>query len=116
MEGMFVTVVETSVFLNRAVDIMTDSERQSLVDYLAGNPTAGEDLGSGVRKLRFATGGRGKRGSVRVVTFYADTRFPVFLLDVFAKSEKANYSQAELREVRAIANRIIGSYRKEARK
>lgn len=49
-----VTVVETPEFLAATRKLMSDEERGLLVDYLAGNPTAGDLIPGtgGVRKLR----------------------------------------------------------------
>ncbi|HLY19054.1 MAG TPA: helix-turn-helix domain-containing protein [Bryobacteraceae bacterium] len=44
----------------------------------------------GVRKVRFAGRGWGKRGGYRVITFFSGTDIPVFLLNSFAKSEKSD--------------------------
>lgn len=64
-----VSVVETPEFLAAAQRIMDDAERSLLVDYVAHNPVAGDLIPGtgGVRKLRWALKGRGKRGGARVV-------------------------------------------------
>lgn len=62
-----VTVVETPEFLAATDKLMDEAERMLLVDYLARNPTAGDLITGtgGVRKLRWALEGRGKRGGAR---------------------------------------------------
>jgi hypothetical protein len=50
----------------------------------------------GIRKARFAVGGKGKSGGVRVIYYYHSESIPVFLLDVFAKNEKANMTKKEM--------------------
>lgn len=49
----------------------------------------------GYRKVRFARAGMGKRGGARVVYLYGGEDMPIFLVTVFAKSEKGNLSKAE---------------------
>lgn len=49
----------------------------------------------GVRKLRWGVEGRGKRGGVRVIYYFHNETIPVFLLNVFAKNERANLTKAE---------------------
>jgi hypothetical protein len=49
----------------------------------------------GVRKLRWARGGRGKSGGVRLIYYYHSEAMPLYLLTVFAKNERANLSKAE---------------------
>lgn len=53
----------------------------------------------GIRKLRWAAKGKGKSGGVRVVYFYRDGAMPLFLLTVFAKSDKTNLSKKERNEL-----------------
>jgi hypothetical protein len=66
MTGKLITVVETGVFTRRAEKLLTTEERGALVDYLAENPEAGDEIEGtgGVRKLRYAAKGRGKSGGV----------------------------------------------------
>ena len=58
------TVAETPTFTRQADKFLSEDDRRELIDHLAGNPLAGDEIRGtgGVRKLRFATLGRGKRG------------------------------------------------------
>src|ERR1039458_2755675 len=62
-------VVETEEFLNRSKAILTETERSLLVAHLGTNPEAGQLVPGtgGVRKIRWATPGQGKRGGARVI-------------------------------------------------
>jgi len=65
------TVVETGEFFKRAKPLMSDSERAELVAFVASNPQVGDiipDTG-GVRKIRWALKGMGKRGGARVIYY-----------------------------------------------
>jgi hypothetical protein len=42
MRSRLQTIVETPEFLARAKGLLTDQERRELVDFLAGNPIAGD--------------------------------------------------------------------------
>lgn len=79
-----VAVVETEEFLAAARKLMRDGERAVLIDYLSANPTAGDLIQgtSGVRKLRWALQGRGKRGGARVIYFFHSEDIPLFALDI----------------------------------
>ena len=59
---------------------------------------------------RFALKGRGKRGGVRVVYYFYNSTMPVFLMDVFAKNEKANYSKGERNQLAKVAARLKNAY------
>lgn len=91
------TVVETPGFLREAAAALTESERAELVSYLAANPEAGDIMSrtGGARKARWKAEGRGKSGGTRVIYYYHDESLPLFLLNVFAKNEKANLTKAE---------------------
>ncbi len=76
---------------------MDAPEINAAIETIARNPQCGDliqDTG-GIRKVRFAAKGRGKSGGVRIVYYYYNASMPVFLLTVFAKSEKDNLTKAE---------------------
>lgn len=112
------TVVETPSFLRDAAAALSEQERANLVTYLATNPEAGEIMAGtgGIRKLRWAVQGRGKRGGARVIYYYHSALIPLFLLNVFPKNEKANLSQAERNDMRQLVPRIVAGYQKRLAK
>lgn len=63
------SVVETNSYLADAMRLLTDNEREAVIDMLALRPTAGVLIRGtgGLRKMRIGIGGRGKRGGGRVV-------------------------------------------------
>jgi hypothetical protein len=64
------------------------------------------DLGGGLVKQRIARPGEGKRSGYRALMAYRRGQRTVFLLG-FAKSERANVDEAELRELRAQAHAFL---------
>jgi hypothetical protein len=112
-----VSVVETPEFLAATRRIMDDDERGLLVDYLARNPTAGDLIAGagGVRKLRWALEGRGKRGGARVVYYYHGDAIPIFALTAFAKNERADLSQADRNNFRRLTALLIERYARRTR-
>lgn len=69
-----VTIAETTLFIRQATSIWSDVERNEFVDFIANSPESGDiipDTG-GVRKIRWARQGMGKRGGARVIYFYHD--------------------------------------------
>ena len=106
-----VTVVETAAFIARAKGRMTEAERLALIDGIARNPECGDVIeGGGIRKLRFAVGGRGKSGGVRVIYYYHSEALPVFLLTVFAKRERDDLTQAEVNSLAKTVKAVPKSY------
>lgn len=90
-------VAETTVFAAKAAALLTDAERAAVIEMLARNPECGAVIPGtgGVRKVRIALEGRGKSGGARVIYYFQNDRWPLIVLTIFAKSEKANLRVAE---------------------
>jgi hypothetical protein len=113
------TVVETQDYLNDAKSVgLTEKEREDIALWIAANPDAGDAIEGtgGARKVRFAGKGKGKSGGYRVITFYSGTDIPVFLLNVFAKNEKADLSQKERNTLKRVLSDLATSYRARSKK
>lgn len=109
------TIVETPAYLVDArANGLTESEREAVVEAIANNPVAGDEIRGtgGARKVRVAGRGKGKSGGYRVITFYSGKDVPVFLLAVYRKDEKANLTKAERNELKGILRDIVRAYRK----
>ena len=108
------TVVETLGYLSdaRTLDI-TETERASLVAWIAANPEAGDVIAGtgGACKIRFAGKGKGKSGGYRVITFYSGLDIPVFLLNVFAKNEKTDLTPKERNTLKKILAEMVKAYK-----
>jgi hypothetical protein len=107
-----ITVVELPEYLRRAKKLLHEEERNQLLNYLAAHPTAGvivEGTG-GIRKLRWKREGMGKSGGVRVIYYYHNEHYPVFLLTIFGKSEQANLSKGERNDLANMIRDLIASY------
>jgi hypothetical protein len=82
-------VALTASFLSTAKNAgITEDENDAIVD---GDLIKGTN---GVRKMRVAKPGQGKRGSWRVFTGWVSESRPVYLLAVIAKNQSANISKA----------------------
>jgi hypothetical protein len=107
-----ITVVETPEFLTTTRKLLSEEQRAVLVDYLAHNPTAGDLVPEtgGVRKLRWALEGRGKRGGARVIYFFHSAEVPLFAPAAYAKNEQADLSQRDRNDFRTLTKLLVASY------
>ena len=94
--------IEDHGFLTRRKGLLDDDELFRLMGWLANRPESGKIIpgSGGLRKVRWAVEGRGKRGGLRVIYFWwlADDR--ILLLDVYAKGRQENLSAAEIDKLR----------------
>lgn len=93
------TVAEAPTFTRQAEKLFDENEKAELISFLADNPLSGDvipDTG-GVRKVRFAASGRGKRGGARVVYYFLDDSIPLYALLVYQKNEKVDLTPEEKR-------------------
>ena len=106
------TVVETPSYLKAAEKLFSSEEREAIVAMVSENPECGDVIAGtgGFRKVRFGRSGMGKRGGARIVYILRNENFPVFLLAVYAKNEKANLTKAERNELAKQAEVIFTKY------
>lgn len=108
------SVVEMPEFLNRAKAILTEAERAAMLAHLGANPEGGQLVPGtgGVRKLRWGTGGQGKRGGARVIYYFYNESIPLFALDIYAKNEKTELSEADKRSLKRLLPILVSQYSK----
>ncbi len=89
---------------------LTDDDLQTLETMLLRDPKLGDDIsgGAGVRKLRFAYNGHGKRGGARVIYIDLEVKEHIILLDIYAKNEKDNLSDKEVALLSKLAKQLKG--------
>jgi len=106
--------VETPVFTKLVLDLFSDDEYRELQARLAQYPDSGVVIqdASGLRKIRWAAKGQGKRGGVRVIYYFHSERIPLFLLTVYAKNQKANLTKAERNEFKKLVPILLRTYAK----
>ena len=107
------TVAETPTFTRQAGKLFSEEEKQALIDFLAANPLAGDEIPGtgGVRKLRFGVSGSGKRGGARVIYYLLDETMPIYALLVYGKSAKTDLTAAEKRTVSTIAAALKSAWK-----
>ena len=107
-----VSVAETSAYLKWAEGKLSEAEREHIVDILSDNPELGVVIkgSGGLRKVRIAMPGRGKRGGGRIVYWFYTRNFPVVLLFAFAKNEQSDLSAADLKVLKAVTDNLFKDF------
>ena len=110
---MNVFLVELPEFIRKSKKLFNVEEHDLLLSFLAIHPTAGvlNQGAGGVRKLRWATGNKGKSGGTRIICFYHNTAIPLFLLTAFSKSERENLTKAEQNELAGLMKILVATYK-----
>jgi hypothetical protein len=82
----------------------TKSEVGALEAMIAQNPLAGNVIPGlqGIRKIRFAFGGRGKRGGGRAIYFLQVSEELVIMLNAYSKNERDDLTSDQKRLALAI--------------
>ena len=95
------TVVETPEFIATASGIWNEEERHTLIEWLSKNPDAGEVIPAtrGLRKLRWARPGMGKRGGARVIYYVRTARGDLMLVTAYTKGRIENIPAHLLRAI-----------------
>ena len=93
--------IESSIFERVLPVYLDDDEYAELQQYLIQNPEAGEVVpGSvGVRKLRWARRGAGKRGGLRIIYFVRYRPNELWMLTLDAKARRGNVPAYILKEL-----------------
>ncbi|MGH8113729.1 MAG: type II toxin-antitoxin system RelE/ParE family toxin [Rhodanobacteraceae bacterium] len=99
--------IETSVFTRQVQELLTDDEYADFQSALAANPLTGDVIEGtgGLRKVRVAAQGRGKRGGARVIYYYVGDSAQIRLLLIYAKWRKDDLSADEKRTLRHLNER-----------
>ena len=106
------TIIELPEYIKQSDKLLKESESNSIINYLAAHPAAGKIMQGtgGIRKLRWASKGRGKSGGVRVIYYYHNETMPLFLLTLFGKGEKDNLSKNERNDLSKFISLLIANY------
>ena len=101
------TVIETPVYAGKVKRILTDDEREAFAVFIAQNPKAGSVVqgSGGVRKVRWAQKGSGKSGGARVIYYNRLENGEIWLLTLYAKSDRSTIPAHELKMIKEVIDR-----------
>ena len=93
--------IETSAFTKYLPDYLSDEDYHALQSYLMQKPDAGAIVRGtgGIRKVRWAPVGKGKRGGVRVIYYWKRPDHEIWMLTIFSKSENSTIPSHILKQI-----------------
>ncbi|WP_067585794.1 type II toxin-antitoxin system RelE/ParE family toxin [Endozoicomonas ascidiicola] len=94
-------IIETSKFTKLLPDYLSDDDYRMLQWHLQEKPDSGDIVrgSGGVRKVRWATEGKGKSGGVRVIYYWKKSDHEMWMLTIYSKSEQASLPGHILRKI-----------------
>jgi hypothetical protein len=104
LRGVRLTFKETSFFTRQITELLSDEELNALQWALMASPESGDLIrgSGGLRKLRWAGSGRGKRGGLRVIYYWHVPGSMILLLLAYPKNEQGNLTPAQIKVLKSI--------------
>lgn len=108
-------IIETHHFAKQIEKCDGFSAVQGLIDELRFYPEKGDLIphSNGLRKIRMAASGRGKRGGARAIYLYLPNAARIYLLHLYLKKDESNLNQEILALLRQSVANIKKSYETE---
>ena len=101
------TIIETPIFTRLLKSSLSDDDYRELQNLLISRPEAGNVMrgSGGIRKLRWAGSGRGKRGGVRVIYYWFSQKETILMLFIYPKKKQDDLTSEQLKTLKAIVVR-----------
>ena len=102
---VFAWFLETPVFTKRVAGLLEDDDYRALQTALAVRPEQGPLIkgGAGLRKLRWAPRGTGKRGGIRVIYYWHPDEQVFYMLFAHSKTDQSDLTAEQARKLARIA-------------
>ena len=99
MKSLF---VESSIFEKYRELYLSDDEYRLFQAELMINPKQGDVIQGtgGLRKVRVASKGKGKRGGSRIIYYYLDEKRRFYLLTIYGKSEMTDLTAVQKQQLK----------------
>jgi hypothetical protein len=100
--------VELTAFVHFREEHWTDEDLRALQRFLLVTPTAGDAIRGthGLRKLRWAVRGRGKRGGASVIYYWQASGSRVYLIYGYLKSASEDLTPQQLKVLASLMKDI----------
>jgi hypothetical protein len=100
--------VYLATFERTVAGVLTDDDMWSVELQLLANPRAGTVVPGtgGVRKLRVAMPGQGKRGAARIIYLYTSDNERIYFILAYAKNQKSTLTEWEKHQIAAAVRQL----------
>lgn len=90
-------IFETPIFTEQIQDIMEDDDYADLQRTLCQDPASGDLIKGtgGLRKIRWASSGRGKRGGARIIYYWLNQEDQIYMLFAYPKNKQIDLTEAQ---------------------
>lgn len=95
--------VESTIFEKYRNEYLSDEEFRLFQAELMSNPKQGDVIQGtgGLRKIRVASKGKGKRGGSRVIYYFLDEKRRFYLLTIYGKNEMSDLTADQKKQLKA---------------
>ena len=95
---LYMRFVETSVFTKQVTQLLPDSSYRILQSDIMNKPDTGAVIkgSGGLRKIRWALPGYGKRGSLRII-YYFDRPDTIYMIFMYKKNDQSDLTPEQLK-------------------
>jgi hypothetical protein len=96
--------IETPIFTADVCALLSDEEYAALQQHLVAQPNAGPVIAGtgGLRKIRWAVAGKGKRGGTRVIYYHVVAQAQIRMILIYRKGIKDDLTPKEKTALRKI--------------
>jgi len=101
--------IETPIFTQLVTELISDDEYRKLQLALVLRPGAGKIIpgSGGLRKIRWKSGGSGKRGGFRLIYFWDVPEDIVYMLLIYKKSKQEDLTPNQLKTLRNLVKEFL---------
>jgi len=101
--------IETPIFTKLVTDLISDDEYRKLQLALVLRPEAGKIIpgSGGLRKIRWKSGGSGKRGGLRLIYFWDVPEDIIYMLLIYKKSKQEDLTPNQLKTLRNLVKEFL---------
>ena len=100
-------IIETPVFTRQVQDLLEDDDYRLLQVALINRPDLGAVIrgSGGLRKVRWNLPGKGKRGGVRIIYYWAVSQDQLLMLFMYPKNVRDDLTPAQVKILKQIVEK-----------